>query len=301
MQDLTCTFEAYRHEIVDQIVDYLSDKKGLPQSLHIYGASGTGKTQIISSLLRQSIQNPIIVNCNECFSSKILFETILNGVFNHKPLLENKYSSYAKCNNAREFLDALEDCNPCDSYVIMIDAAEMLMKMEHNILPMFLRLQELSDLNICCVLVSTLHIDLMTPKGGLEDTIVIYWPQYSKKEILNIMMNKFDEYKIFVKKNLAQTTDNNNPNLESIIDSMNENFFENFLQLFLNVTLRSCRNIRELLLTSRDCFQKYCEPVINGSVDIADVQKLYRNISDILKNSMIKTYNSIEGSNEVTV
>lgn len=291
--------EVYRHDIVNQIENYLVDGKGLPQSIFIYGASGTGKTKIISSLLRQTVQNAIIVNCNECFTSKILFETILNGVFNHKPSSENKFSPYAKCNNARDFLDALEVCDPTDSYVLMIDGAEMLMKMEHNILPMFLRLQELSDLNICCVLLSIQHIDLMTPKDGLEDTITIYWPQYSKKEILNIMLGKFDDYKIFLKEKLKLTNGSDTSDLEKVVDSMDVNFFENYLHLFLNVTLRSCRNIRELLITSRDCFQKYCEPVLNGSVDITDVQKLYRNISDLLKNFMVKTYNSTEDSNQV--
>lgn len=301
MQDLSHTFEANRHEIVDRILNYVSDESGLPQSIFIYGASGTGKTKIITSLIRQSIQNAIIVNCNECFSSKILFETILNGVFNHKPSSANQYSAYAKCSNARDFFDALEQCDPSNSYVIMIDAAEMLMKMEDNILPIFLRLQELSDLNVCCVLISTLHIDLMTPKDGVENTIAIYWPQYTKKEIFNIMLDKFDDYKTFLKKKLVLTNVKNMSDLEVIVESMDESFFENYLHLFLNVTLRSCRNIRELLLTSRDCFQKYCEPILNGSVDIADVQKLYRNISDVLKNSMKQTYSSIEESNQVNV
>lgn len=299
MEDLSHTFEANRHDIVERIRNYVSDESGLPQSIFIYGASGTGKTKIISSLIRQSIENAIIVNCNECFSSKILFETILNGVFNHKPSSANQYSPYAKCNNARDFFDALEQCDPSHSYVIMIDAAEMLMKMEHNILPIFLRLQELSDLNVCCVLISTLHIDLMTPKDGLESTIVIYWPQYSKKEIFNILFDKFEDYKTFVKKKLVLTNCKNISDLEAIVESMDENFFENYLHLFLNVILRSCRNVRELLLTSRDCFHKYCEPILNGTVDIADVQKLYRNISEVLKNSMKKTYDTIEDSYQV--
>ncbi len=302
MEDLLHTFEANRHAIVDQILNYVSDgNRGLPQSIFIHGASGTGKTKIITSLIRQSIDNAVIVNCNECFSSKILFETILNGVFNYKPASDNQYAPYAKCSNTRDFFDALEQCDPSDSYVIVIDAAELLMKMEHNILPIFLRLQELSDLNVCCVLISTMHIDLMTPKDGLESTIVIYWPQYSKKEIFNIMLDKFDDYKTFVKRRklTVVTNGNNIPDLDTIVESMDVNFFENYLHLFLNVTLRSSRNIRELLLTSRDCFQKYCEPILNGSVDITDVQKLYRNISDVLKNSMKKTYDSIQDSNQV--
>lgn len=301
MEDLIHTFEANRHEIVDQILDYLSDDTGLPQSLFIYGASGTGKTKVITSLVRHSIQNAIIVNCNECFSSKILFETVLNGIFDHKPSSVNQYSPYAKCSNARDFFDALEQCDPSNSYVIVIDAAEMLMKMEPNILPIFLRLQELCDLNVCCVLISTLHIDLMTSKDGLESTMVVYWPQYSKKEIFNIMLDKAEDYKTFVKKKLVLTDVKDTTDMEAMVDSMDVSVVENYLHLFLNVTLRSCRNIRELLLSSRDCFQKYCEPILNGSVDVADVQKLYRNISDVLKHSMIQTYNSIEDTNQVKI
>lgn len=299
MEDLIHTFETNRHEIVDQILNYVSDERGLPQSIFIYGASGTGKTKVLTSLIRHTIDNAIVVNCNECFSSKILFETILNGIFNHKPSSENQYTPYAKCNSARDFFDSLEQCDPSESYVIVIDAAEMLWKMEHNILPIFLRLQELSDLNVCCVLISTQHIDLMTPKDGLESTIVIYWPQYTQKEILNIMLDKFADYKAFVRKKMVPEDGANVSDLEAKVSAMDINFFESFLHLFLNVTLRSCRNIRELLLSSRDCFQKYCEPILKQNVDMTDVQKLYRNISDVLKKSTMKTFDSIEDSNQV--
>lgn len=301
MEELIYTFEADRHSIIDKILNYVTDERGLPQSLFIYGASGTGKTKIISTLIRHSIPNATIVNCNECFTSKILFEAILNGMFDHKPSSQNHYAPYAKCNNARDFFDALEHCDPSNSYVIVIDAAEMLVKMEENILPLFLRLQELSDLNVCCVLISSLHIDLMTPKDGLETTIVFYWPQYSKKEILNIMLDKFDDYKTYVKKKLVSTDVIDISEQETIVDKMDVTFFENFLHLFLNVTLRSCRNIRESLLASRKCFQKYCEPILNRSVNITDVQKLYRNITDVLKCSMKKTYDSIDDSNQVNI
>ncbi|KAJ6635334.1 Origin recognition complex subunit 5 [Pseudolycoriella hygida] len=300
MQVISHTFETSRHEIIDRLLGYLREDTALPQSLFIYGSSGTGKTKIIASLLRQTIPNAIIVNCIECCSSKVLFETILNGIFNHKLSAANQYSPYVRCTNARDFFDALQHCDTSQSYVIMIDAAEKLGDMDKNILPIFLRLQELSDLNICCVLVSTLHIQMMTPTDGLEGTISIYWPQYSKKEILTIMMDKFEDHQAFVKKKLVSTNPSNVSDLEAIVDSMHITFFENYLHLFLNVTLQSCRNVRELLLTSRDCFQKYCEPVLNGSVDINDVQKLYRNIAEVLKSAMKKTYQSIEDSNETT-
>lgn len=301
MEELTYTFETDRHELLNQILSYVSDESSLPQSLFIYGASGTGKTKVIPPLIQHTVPDTIVVNCNECFSSKILFETILNGVFHHTPSSDNQYSSYATCSNARDFFDALEHCTPSNSYVIVIDAAEMLAKMESNILPIFLRLQELCDLNVCCVLISAQPIDLIAPKDGLDSTIVIYWPQYTKKEILNIMLDKFDDYKAFVKQRLVSNndTEGSHSDVEAIVDSMEENFFENFLHLFLNVKLRSYRNLRDLLLTSRDCFHKYCEPIANGTVSITDVQKLYRNIAEVLKISTKKTYDTIDDSNQV--
>lgn len=44
------------------------------------------------------------VNCVECFTARLLFEQILNQLYNHCPGPENEFSSYERCDTFNEFV-----------------------------------------------------------------------------------------------------------------------------------------------------------------------------------------------------
>lgn len=67
-------------------------------------------------------------------------------------------------------------------------------------------------------------------------------------------------------------------------------FYENYLSMYLNVFYKVCRDLKELQLVSFECFQKYCEPVLDGSFAPDDVSKLWRHISKTFKLSLSTIY-----------
>lgn len=75
-----------------------------------------------------------------------------------------------------------------------------------------------------------------------------------------------------------------------ILSSLSRGFYENYLSIFLNVFFKVCRDLKELQLVAFECFQKYCEPVLDGSIAPDDVTKLWRHISKTMKLSLSTIY-----------
>ena len=45
-----------------------------------------------------------VVNCIECYGSRLMFEHILNSLSNTIPAPSNNFSSYARCDNINDFV-----------------------------------------------------------------------------------------------------------------------------------------------------------------------------------------------------
>lgn len=130
------------------------------------------------------------MNCIECYSLKILLENILNILSGHELTPENNYSSFAKCDCFSDFVQSMQrisKVNSVDSYVIVLENAERLRDMDHTVLPSFMTLKELTKLNICTILVSSIVFEKFSSKSGLPEPITINVAQYNQEELLKIM------------------------------------------------------------------------------------------------------------------
>lgn len=270
----------------------------LPDSIYIFGDRGSGKSSVLSMLLRMLPHKIISIDCVECYTSKIIFETILNKLFDHKLEASKNYASYAKCENARDFIEALKNLRTDKSYVMFFDDAHRLRDMEAPVLSVLLRLRELTNLNICSVLASTLPFEKLYPIGSFPMPITIHWPNYSYSEIQSILLSKCELYRRMLIKHFVESGDmlEERKLLQrlSIINSLTIDFFENFFNLFLKTCYRTCRDLSELTLSSQYCFLKYCEPVLNDEINANDIRMLYKNITGTLKASVNTIYKRID-------
>ncbi|KAL8219333.1 UNVERIFIED_CONTAM: Origin recognition complex subunit 5 [Gekko kuhli] len=62
---------------------------------------------------------------------------------------------------------------------LVLDNAEQLREMEANILPGFLRLNELTDQNVTVILLSDIVWELLRPNTGCLEPMPLYFPDYS--------------------------------------------------------------------------------------------------------------------------
>ncbi|NXT00553.1 ORC5 protein, partial [Jacana jacana] len=147
----------------------------------------------------------------------------------------------------------------------VLDRAEQLREMEANILPAFLRLQELTDRNVTVVLLSEIIWELFRPTTGCFEPFTLYFPDYSIGHLQKILsQNHPPEY--------------------------SADFYAAYINILLGVFYMVCRDLKELQHLAVLNFSKYCEPVVSGEANERDTRKLWKNIEPHLKKAMQTVY-----------
>lgn len=268
----------------------------LPPFLYLYGLSGTGKTTILKDVCTQIGVGSSFVDCIECYTPKILYESIMDNLMGHRLTRDNNYAPAIKCENVSDFRQALTRLPKQNPYVLCFDNVERLRNIDANVLPILIRLRDIAQLNICTVFISTVPLGKMGSVAEIS-AITIYWPQYKKSEYVTILLARYDCYVAYLRQSVAKnrelTQDEQRERL-AIVDSTDVAFLANYLALFLDMTLRTNRDINELMFSSRDSFVRYCEPVLTGIAKPTDTQKLRINMVTIFKTKLLNVYKRIE-------
>ncbi|XP_023289559.1 origin recognition complex subunit 5 [Orussus abietinus] len=257
-----------RNNVLKQLYYLIGNKdEPKPESIFLYGHVSTGKSFVIENLLSYLKYNHSIINCIEYQTSKRIFEYILVDLSSHKLSSEDNFAVYKKCDNFLDFILQLKDIvgSNGDPVIIVFDKCERMRDMDPNLLPAFLRLKELSGINVCTIFVSDIVWEKFHSKTGMLEPIKVYLPQYTRDEMAKILfLNK------------PQSND--------------DSFYKNYINLFLSVFFRFCRDVNELRYMAMINFKKYVEPVESGQLDSNDVSALWRNISSILKKNLEVIY-----------
>ncbi|XP_051889855.1 origin recognition complex subunit 5 isoform X1 [Pristis pectinata] len=257
-----------------QIVTLLS-LLGEPQhysypSIFVYGHTATGKTYVIQTLLKTWKLPHVIVNCVECFSSRMLFEYILNQLQGNWLSSENERTSYLRCNSLNEFVllfkQVVREQNLLNQTVyIVLDKAEQLREMDANLLPGFLRFQELAEENVTVFFISEIVWEKFRPNTGCFEPLTLYFPDYSKDDLLKILSRDHPP-------------------------EFSADFYTSYISILLGVFYTVCRDLKELRHLAALNFSKFCEPVKKGNVREEDTRRLWRNIEPHLKKAMQTVY-----------
>lgn len=242
----------------------------MPSCLFLYGHSGVGKTHVITSVLKQLDINTCHVNAVELYTPRVMYETILNRLSGTVPSAHNEYAPYVSCDNLGDFVRNINDIakeKEGQRMAIVLEKSERLRDMDANILPALFRLQELTQnsVNIMVVLTSNLPMEKFRPSSGFMEPIVIHFPQYTKDELLKILLT--------VKPS-----------------TYSEEFYTNYVNLALSVFYLASKSLPELRHMIELNFPAYCEPIEKGEATENDVRKLWRNIEPHLKKALTTVY-----------
>lgn len=278
-----------RETQITKLCNYVGHKtEPFPDSIYIYGGSSTGKTSVIKAILESFQINHAFINLIECYTPKILFESILNQLsgFTIDP---TKGQPFTKCDNMMDFIACLQRCSrdAClNGSIVVLDKSEQLRQMDYNLLPGFLRLRELSGIEITVILVSEIVFEKYYARGNVVQPLKVYFPQYTKDELLNILMLDYISTKASICKNFKQTFE------------FDEMFFKSYINLFLSVFHRACRDLQELRHMASVNFAEYCYPIINRELKVTDSLALWRRIAPILKSSLEVLYLRVQVDSE---
>lgn len=285
-----------RDNLYELLSTYLrNDNEAVPPFMYLYGHSGTGKTLIMKNICKQIGNGCSFVDCIECYTPKILYESVIDNLRGHTLSKDNNYSSSVKCENASDFIQELHhlsNSRSSSSYILCFDNVERLRNIDANVLPVLVNLRDISQLNLCTVFISTISIEKM---GSICEmpAISIYWPQYNKTEYITILLKRFDCYINYLNTCARKNKENVEQKLQ-LIKSIDEQFLENYLKLFVEMIYRVNRDINELMYVSCEYFEKYCEPILNGSVKLMDLQKLRINFVQTFKSQQLSMYKRID-------
>ncbi|KAI7904142.1 origin recognition complex, subunit 5 [Cokeromyces recurvatus] len=250
-----------REKQIDQL-DYATSQSlqilnHTPQSLFIYGPPSTGKTTVITEFFKH---NGAYVNCVECFTPRLLFEHSLDRLIKHKPTFTNGYTTSRKIDNVQQFVKAVQENVSAITRTkyLILDKAERIRDMPGTILPVLLRLSELTERNICVVLISNIVFEKFRVKGGGVDPYLIRFPDYTREDTLRILQLDF-----------KPTT------IDSIIELNNE-FYEGFLEVIYSIFCHNCKDLNELRYFSSLLFPIYIKPLQEGLVERHERAKLFK-------------------------
>ncbi|KAI4487657.1 hypothetical protein M0802_011970 [Mischocyttarus mexicanus] len=259
-----------RDVIIKQLYSLIGTKdEPMPQSIFIYGHVATGKSLVILQLLTYLQYNFSIINCIEFINNKHIFEYILNDLIpdsiSNPDLAAN--IGNLKCDNVVTFITKLQLISKYDNrpIVIIFNKSMYMRDMDKRLFPVFLRLKELSNINVCTIFVSNVIWEKCYTQVGLFEPIKVYCAQYTREEMLEILLlYKPEEY--------------------------SDTIYKNYLNLFLSVFYRFCRDLNELRYMAKINFNKYVEPIKSGSIKEDDVSGLWRNISSTLTSNLEVIY-----------
>lgn len=238
-------------------------------ALFAFGHTATGKSLVINTLLKSQQLPHVLVNCVECYNQRFLYEHILNTLKCEAESLLNT-SELVRCDNMNDFVRLLknivsEKALDSQTFYIVFDKAERLRDVESNILPAFLRLQELTGLNVCVILISEIVWEKYRFGTGFCEPMVVHFPDYSKDELVRI---------------LCSDCPSDYP----------EGFYNMYVNLVLSVFHYACRNLKELKHLVNINFKTYIQPVTSGEATLNDTKKLWKNIEPHLKKALLTLY-----------
>lgn len=130
------------------------------------------------------------MNCVESFTTRLIYEHILYQLQELDE--EDDFISPPKCDNMTDFIRQLKHSLSSreftnETFYIVLDKAERLRDIEVNVLPAFLRLHELAQLNICVILLSQIVWEKFQVGTGFYEPVIVHFMDYSKAELLQIM------------------------------------------------------------------------------------------------------------------
>uniref|UniRef100_A0A6Q2X9B7 Origin recognition complex subunit 5 n=1 Tax=Esox lucius TaxID=8010 RepID=A0A6Q2X9B7_ESOLU len=233
-------------------------------SIFIYGHRATGKSHVIHTLLKELDIPYATVTCVECVSLGLLFEQVLFSLFG-----PDSATLLSRSPSLSDFVRVYKQLcvqNPAkQTKYIVLDRAELLRDMDANLLPAFLRLQELVEDNVTVILLSEIVWDKFRPNTGCFEPLLLHFPDYSKDELQQIL------------------SEDSHP-------SYSTELYSAFINILLGVFYSVCRDLRELRHLAALNFAKFVEPLESGKVNESETHKLWRNIEPHLKKAMQTVY-----------
>lgn len=160
------------------LLSSLLSSEHLPSSLLVQGVEGVGKSCCLGWLASHLGLKQATVHCVEVYQPRLIFQAILGQLLPSCPQVDS----------LSDFLSCLGELDPREPVLLLLEGGERLREEGNRLLHTLLRLQEITDRNICTVIETRLSWSKVIPPEGLgTDPIRVEFPQYSREEVGTVL------------------------------------------------------------------------------------------------------------------
>jgi origin recognition complex subunit 5 len=139
--------------------------------------------------------------------------------------------------------------------------------MQSTLLPVLLRLSELTERNICVVFISNIVFEKFRIKGGGIEPYLIRFPEYTREDTLKILQLDFKP-----------------------TEELDTEFYTGFLELIYNIFCHNCKDLNELRYFASLLFPIYIKPLQSGVVEKHEKAKLFKHAQPYFADATEKLY-----------
>ncbi|KAI9305416.1 origin recognition complex subunit 5 C-terminus-domain-containing protein [Cunninghamella echinulata] len=253
-------------------------------SIFIYGHASSGKTSVVKAVMEAKLspKQYAYIHCVENYSPRMIFEKALNQWCDWTPSIDNQFTNICKAESIHQFVKIIQQgvTDPRTSTTIalgqketiylILDRAERIRDMHSSILPVLLRLSEVTQNNVCVILISTVVFEKFRMKGGSYEPIYIRFAGYTKEDALKILLLDFNTIQRRVK-----CENNKDDSAENYtITELNDDFFFKYAELIYDIFNHNCKDINELRYFSALLLPLYIRPIQEGTIKMHETSKL---------------------------
>ncbi|ORX56726.1 hypothetical protein DM01DRAFT_1382179 [Hesseltinella vesiculosa] len=258
-------------------------------SIFVYGHASSGKTSVVMSVLKDKLceSEYAYVNCVENHSPRMIFERALNAWCNWTPSFSNQYNNVCRVDSIHRFVKIIHrgvdvkkvgrtvayPIGKRSTHYLVLDRAERLRDMAPSLLPSLLRLSELSQRNVCVILISTVVFEKFRVKGGSYEPMFIRFSDYTKEDIIRILQLDFNNMnrQVTIKKQNDDAEDGGDK-----VVALDDAFFTAYVELIYSIFSHNCKNLNELRYFSALLLPLYIKPIQEGEVNMEETSKLFK-------------------------
>ncbi|KAI8080055.1 origin recognition complex [Halteromyces radiatus] len=267
-------------------------------SIFVYGHSSSGKTCVVRSVLASHLPSThyAYVHCVENYTPRMIFERALNQWCGWTPGIDNQFSNICKAESIHQFVKIIQQgvtvptnsgkanddriqLGQKETIYLVLDRAERLRDMPPSILPVLLRLSEITQRNVCVLLISTIVFEKFRMKGGSYEPMYIRFPDYTKEDTLQILLLDFATVERQV-----QIQDDNK------MTELDDDFFIKYIELIYSIFNHNCKDLNELRYFAALLFPLYLKPIQEGTVGIHETAKLFKHAQPYFAEATDKLY-----------
>ncbi|CAL8113449.1 unnamed protein product [Orchesella dallaii] len=247
----------------------------LPGAVFLWGAPATGKSITLDKVLEAKDVHVIKIHSSEILCGRrAFFETFVKQLVRHTNLT---LAENFKCDSLRLLYTNVYNylCEKSLRVVAVIEGAESLRGEHDDILRMLISLQDITQCQICTVLISRLPPGHFMPNILDHSIIPVYFPQYTMEE-LNL---------IIVKQILSSGSSGS-------ISSGSCEFFVTMIVSMFYYICRDLRKLSRLAIGHWDSFQKMIE-----TSEEVNLTRLWKKLEPQMKAQFFQLNSSITAIN----